>query len=519
VLLVLAFSFYTGARGVDFGSMWDERALTYEVEQSLDTGRLLPDRYNYPSLAYALTLGSTVLLNPPQSSKFLGEYFSAIPFDYKAHLRLRLVFLFVSLLAVLWTYLAAFVWTERVLPATCAAALLASSWEVQYHSRWIAPDGLLMQFGALTLLTLALSMKRPAHRFGWLCASAVGAGLACGSKYPGGALLLPVLLAQFYRSPKPPADVAPDTGSTVYRVVLRSCALIALFALAFLASTPGALLETGKFISNVRFEVGHYSAGTQAHREYVVPDALTHVARLVEYATLVLPSRFPAISLCVSALALLGLLSLVKSDRRATLILFSGPCFYALAMSQQAIMIVRNYMLLAPFVAIAAALAFDRLVKLLPGRPARLFKFALALLIVIDFGWLYTAAESIAHRKELDHRALLLEHLSQQPETSFMFSPGAWRLVAGTLPANAQGPRSDPTRSRRYVFLSDEPRGPHEARASNRAWTYEQVSGPLEVNFGYYATWGITLASFAEAPGRRVLSIPMSEAIEMRMVQ
>jgi 4-amino-4-deoxy-L-arabinose transferase-like glycosyltransferase len=99
-------------------------------------------------------------------------------------LRVRTVFLLITSLSVLWVYLIVLHWRGSWVEALLASAFLALSWEVAYHLRWIAADGILMQFGALTFLfTLRASLKR--HGRLWLQLAAAAAGLACGTKYPG----------------------------------------------------------------------------------------------------------------------------------------------------------------------------------------------------------------------------------------------------------------------------------------------------------------------------------------------
>ena len=48
----------------------------------------------------------------------------------------------------MWLYRLVLTWRGSRIEALLAASLLALSWEVSYHTRWVAPDGLLMQFSA-----------------------------------------------------------------------------------------------------------------------------------------------------------------------------------------------------------------------------------------------------------------------------------------------------------------------------------------------------------------------------------
>jgi 4-amino-4-deoxy-L-arabinose transferase-like glycosyltransferase len=63
-----------------------------------------------------------------------------------------------------------------------------------YHARWLVPDSMMMQFAALMLMLLSYAHTRPDPRF-WLKCAAAAAGLACGTKYTGGILLVPIIIS------------------------------------------------------------------------------------------------------------------------------------------------------------------------------------------------------------------------------------------------------------------------------------------------------------------------------------
>lgn len=155
VLLPLAVLIGTGLWGLDFGLHWDERVWQIgPVKTMIRTGILLPGYYTYPSFDYwligCLTLPDMLIawmLGPAATERVLSIV------DSPAYLlRLRAVFLLISSLGVVWVYLTMLRLRGSTLEAMLAACLLALSWEVAYHLRWVATDGVLMQFGALTLL-------------------------------------------------------------------------------------------------------------------------------------------------------------------------------------------------------------------------------------------------------------------------------------------------------------------------------------------------------------------------------
>ena len=58
------------------------------------------------------------------------------------------------------------------LEAALASLLLLSSWEIAYHARWVAPDGLMMSAAAFAILLMARSLNAPDPKW-WLRAAAL----------------------------------------------------------------------------------------------------------------------------------------------------------------------------------------------------------------------------------------------------------------------------------------------------------------------------------------------------------
>ena len=200
VLLPLALLIGTGLWGLDFGLHWDERPWQIgPVKQMVQSGTLLPGYYTYPSFDYWLNL--LVLAPDAAASPTAGENLRRHllrTLDSPAYLlRLRAVYLLITSLSLVWVYLLVLQRRDSWLEALFAASLVACSWEVAYHLRWVATDGILMQFAALTVLLAVHALK--SRRDSWLMAAAAVAGLGCGAKYPGGLLVLPVVLAVPWR--------------------------------------------------------------------------------------------------------------------------------------------------------------------------------------------------------------------------------------------------------------------------------------------------------------------------------
>ena len=186
-------------RGIDFGVHWDEPGnIIAPVALSFQHGfTLLPEDYSYPGVVYWLPLAgltpevTRAIVSGKRTPDSLKDELLPVLKGQAFLLRLRRIFAFVTALTVLWIYFAVLVWGRSWREAMCAAFFFAFSWEVVYHARWAAPDGILMQFGALAFLLLSLAWRTDSR---WpLFLAAVAAGFGCGSKYPGALLVLSLI--------------------------------------------------------------------------------------------------------------------------------------------------------------------------------------------------------------------------------------------------------------------------------------------------------------------------------------
>jgi hypothetical protein len=496
LLAVFGLSFAFGALGIDFGEHWDQRKIVRAVTTTYQTGILLPGWYNYPSLSYSLMMiaslpdSAAVVLSDrgiaPQLTGFEHNVNQVLSISEKVQevlkssgflLRARLFFLFTTLLSGIWTYalarqLGATRWTSLL-----SAALLFSSWEFAYHARWIAPDGLLTQFGILTILLVLLSLSASGYRrLVWLFLAAVGAGLTCGAKYYGGMFLLPVLLAAF-------------AYSREYKLSYRELALLGLglcvvFGATFIISTPGALVDPLRFYKDVSFEVYHYRSG---HLGYTVQAGLEHFTLYMTYLIFAGFSAYAPLALSVFLLALVGVYTLVRQRQGwwPVILFLLIPVLHVGYLSQQKVLFVRNSLIVLPFVAILAAQGIALLWqwRSFSGRIGRavLGIFAIGLLAV-NFMWQYNAAQSIQNRGQADFRANLVNYIQSHPNTRLYLSPQARELVEDLSFPNVVG---DPQQADKFIYFSREANN----LLANRFGLYETPYGPYEVNLNYYPSW------------------------------
>lgn len=486
--------------GVDFGHHWDEPQFVNSVVNSLQTGRWLPIAYNYPSLCYDLyALGlmpkaaSLLLESAPGLREHLIDYAAGPAYL----LRMRGVFILLSCASILWIYGLARAWRRSRAEALLAAGIFGLSWEFAYHARWAVADGLLAQFSILSLMAAfaCLDASDDKRRAAWLRASAAAAGLACGAKYQGGLILLPAILA---------ALEFPRAGR--WRAVLEA---LALFGAAYLLTTPGTLLEPSKLLRDIESQRLVYK--TQGHYGYTVEAWFEHGRLLLDYLARAAFSRFEAVALLFFILSLVGLAAAAKEDRRRTAIFLSFPLPYLLLMISQRVMIVRNYLVVLPFLAVLASRGVTVLGEALADRPSlrRLPASAAAAALALNTAWLAYAAASITRNAPSRNIQSLADYIAGHRDETFVVTERVARsLEVFGAAGHPNAVRTPSPGAAAAVFYSSEVR-PRSLWTANRRRYTSRWFGPYEVNFDYYPTW---------AGAERIVVMPLAEALKLSVV-
>jgi len=477
--LIVLFFLGTGWLGVDFGTHWDEHLLLGALVR--DGGvSLIPGWYAYPSLCYDLCL---LALGPAAWGQIDADTLEQIVFGKAFTLRARLLFLLVSSAGIVWTYLLVVHWRGSRAEALIAAAALGLSWELGYHSRWIAPDALVVQFTALTTLLCMLAV-RGTHGRWELPAAAAAAGLATGTKYPAGILLLQVFAVIRYRASQ--ASEPKRAGEHP----LQSTLLVGLvFAAAFLLTTTGALFEPAKFFGDIAHEVQHYSAA--GHRGYTTDSSAEHLGLATIYLSTQFFSPMAILSVVFFALALLGCWRLAVESPRSFLLLMLAPGLYLLYFSLQRALIVRNLLLLSPYLAVTLGIGTvwlrGQLAKTTAKR--RLFDVVLIGAFLANAVWITHAAVSIRSYDRSVQLESAADFIRTHTDTRFSLSPKLRKALARRAPAldNVTAPAS----AERSLAWTSELRSaeqPWPPLPANWPGRYV-VFGPLDVNFDYYPDW------------------------------
>jgi hypothetical protein len=432
VAFLALFFFGTGLLGLDFGRHWDEPYQINGLTDCVDKLTLFPQRYIYHGLYFglgvpvmlALTLrpfgqALSELLRAPTPIANLGALPAMRTFQQSANRALnshayllgtRGLVLAISTLTLVWVYLTVRrLYPRRYLPAVAAAAFVAGCWELQYHARFIAVDAPIAAFAALELLLLthAATAPSPGRATRWYCAAAVAAGLMLACKATGVFGLVPI--AAF------PGLMSETLGGRARRrLVLTLRGMLALFVTAFVLS-PAVFLDPLRYVAQLRVTQRDYNLMAIDHPHYVT-GFFEHFRRLSVWFLAVVPSHFVLPALCFSGLALIGVVELLRRHRRLTLTWLTFVAASIAGLTPNRLLIVRNDLMLIPFMAVA----FGAGVMLVGDRlPRRHLRYALALLVagtvVANGTWLFTAGLSVRTTTEAKINAAVQRDLERHP--------------------------------------------------------------------------------------------------------
>ena len=333
-------------------------------------------------------------------------------------LNVRTISLTISLFSIFWVYLAVWNWRRSWTESLLAASLLGLSWEMAYHARWFVPDSMMMQFAALMLMFLSYA-HRSSHPGAWLKCAAVAVGLACGTKYTGGILLVPLMISVFSYLKTWPllvkhrktivlfvssillggalGYIAGIGHRDQYMVVLAGCIAGGLFSkwlsqkkleswlrpskttisgtnqLEFSLSVQIRLYVGIFFLVGLAFlittpalmlepvkvwEFVLHQKSTYSNagiNGYGVLEQLDHLQRMIIYLSAVLFSTNTAIAIFFAIMSLIGLYCL-RAEKALVMILALVIVIYILYISRYQLMYVRNLQILIPFLAILSAI-------------------------------------------------------------------------------------------------------------------------------------------------------------------
>jgi 4-amino-4-deoxy-L-arabinose transferase-like glycosyltransferase len=470
VVAVFAVHLWTGLAGIDFGFHWDEPVQLQLVNRSVETGTLLPlNRYHYPSLTYVLS----VLSLGTQAFRRLGTAQLIEGADF--FLNARRVFLLTVAAGGFWVYFGTRRLTGEAAAATAGCVYLLS-WELAYHARWIAPDGLLAHAAAFALWTIVVAWEAPPTSWKRYLPF-IAAAVAASAKYQGAIFLVPAT-----------AVIVLTPGSPPRRRLLRAGAGVAGAIAGFAVLNPGSWLQPRAFLDNLAFENNHYRTthgDFAGARPYDVASPIAYAWRELKYVVTSLPSHWLGVSLAVIVVAVIGAVILARRDAVLAALLIAPVALAALYFASLHVFIVRNYLFFLPVIAVLVGLAIDRALE---REKIRVVVLALvAAFVVSGAAQLVRTARTVPGRSDRLVADGVMRVIGESDD-GVALSAAARELVRDDIAADA---REGGARWGRFVLLTSDlwdgafhvDRWPATERG-----TYD-VIGPAEVNFDYYPTW------------------------------
>jgi 4-amino-4-deoxy-L-arabinose transferase-like glycosyltransferase len=323
----------------------DEPVNLQVLDAMVSHGDANPHFFNYPSLFFYLHAAFHLdgpllgwipgLTERAPVSALMGVSYAPTTGSVMVHRGLTVA---LGILVVLVGWVTARRVTNGVLPATVTAMLLALSPTLITNSRFITPD----MPTALLVAVAVLASVRLLRSGSWLAyaVSGLAVGLATSTKYTAVFVAVPVILAGLLRS----TDRAGLRKAAARLPIAGACAV-----LAFLATTPYALLDRPAFLEGLQFERRHYATG-HAGMDGNAPGF--YAAYLATHEGLLV------------ALALVAVVAVTVWDRqrwRVAAVLASFPVIYSAVVALQSVRNDRTIMLVLPPLAVLAALAIEPL--------------------------------------------------------------------------------------------------------------------------------------------------------------
>jgi hypothetical protein len=478
LLLLLALSL----SALDFGKYWDDEAMFQKVQLAMvSPPTLLPSAYDYPSVTFWISLAGLAPegLREPKLLYRIPDTSNLIAFTKTETYRLRMrgIFAAISSLTVVWVAGLSLVAGARRWEAFLAAMLVAASWEVNYQIRWIAPDGITMQFTALAVMAAAAALQTaPTASRRWLGAAAAATGLGTSTKYSVWPLVIPLAIAAWHTTPAP---------ATARRRAVRAVKYMAASVAVYFVISPGTYLQPTLAFGEIRGQIHAYARG---HGIYTVKPGIDHMWRMLAYDVAVMPSPYMIVAVGWTVSAIAGAYALWRRSPWVAAVILSFPLWYTIYFSLQGALVVRNLLVIAPFGAVLAAHGVGWAWEAAAGRHQRslhaVVLAAAAIAIAGNILFAIRAVESIRHRSGARTVQEFAAWLDQQPGGSVAVSP---RLQADLASAGRRKPPPATSSEPDIAMYALEPA--HVGIRPNDPQLFKAVFGPREVNLNYYSDW------------------------------
>jgi len=450
-----------GVLSTDFGDHWDERMIFKSVINSEETGLLLPRRYFKPSIPYDITMIATAVKSTDDLLNF--------------KVSVRKVFFLLSILSCIPIYFFTTSLLENSWSGLLSALMLITSFEFTYHARWIAPDALLVLFVSCSILSQykIITDKKPL----WIVVSSILLGLCFSTKYPGGIVVVPLIISILL--------------SKKYNWILLS---LTIAGLTFILTTPGAVLEPKLTFKQIVWIANAYNNGW--HIGYITKSWIDYFIKTIVYLFAIAPSKNIILSCMLFPLFIVGFMSIFKKKTIALWFL-SAPILYSLVMSTYTTMIVRNFLLLFPYIFILISIGIFSLYHALNNKIIKksIIVFA-TFLILYNINIVKESSMSVIHKNTTQKEIELKKYITSH-DSKFYLSPECSKMIDKKY----QNITTDIDSADSFIFRTSE--ADRRLYMANLPKRYNVVwSLTNEINFDYYPTWY----------GDRIMEVSMNDS-------
>ena len=351
--LICAASFWLRCNQIDGSLPYprhpDESAVLKPAAHIVTTGDYHPTRFVYPSLPIYLAAGGLALGFVGAAADLevrtvhdIGNV--SYPFYWAPSVveTARRLFALVSVIALAAAGAVAF-GLLRTPSAFVLAPLILTMSPFFFRMSWSYANVDIVGacFVTLSIAATLWGSRRPGLR--WLViVPAICAGFAASSKYIYGLVLLSVLLSIWLFS---------ERGRRVDRLAVA----VLVAGVAFLATSPYAVLDLPAFLNGLAYDAGHYASGHPGH------ESDPGLGKVAYYGSLLLED-LGTVGLVA---ALVGLVAFARSDWRRTLVLASFPVALLALLTMQRVEFARNILPIFPIFAVLVAVGVCSVVNLL----------------------------------------------------------------------------------------------------------------------------------------------------------
>ena len=335
----------------------DELRITVRAHRMVTTGEYHPIDFIYPSLPRylaAAAMAAGVAWTPAEDRPAGADPVGLWTYPHYERPAVigaaRRLFALLSIVALGATGLAAWRLLNQPGALLLAPLVLATSPLFFVHSwEYLNVDVVATCFAAVGVAACLHGTRRPSIRtLAFL--PAICAGLAAGSKYPSGLVLVPMLVASAL-------FLAP--GHRLVGVVVA----MATAGAAFVAVVPHSVLDFPTFLNGLAEEAGRYLTGEDAR--YTADPGLAQLAFYGRH----FQAQFGWTGMLAAGI---GLAAAAAADWRRTLVFVSFPVALLALLTPQRAQFARNVLPLHPFLAVLVAgglaVAHGRLVQALERR-------------------------------------------------------------------------------------------------------------------------------------------------------